>query len=98
MRRFALVSLFLAAACDQSSGRHPGNGGGGGDNNPGGCQGQACFQMDCGAGKPRTSVSGRVMAPNGIDPVYDAAVYVPYNIPEFPTTVQCEVCNEPVGG
>jgi hypothetical protein len=49
-------------------------------------------------GGTTTSVSGTVMAPNGIDPVPEAAVYVPRDVPEFPSTVQCEACNDPIGG
>jgi hypothetical protein len=63
----------------------------------GGCMGLSCNQMSCPNGGD-TTITGRVTAPNGLDPVYDAAVYVPTNIPEFPGTVQCEVCNEPLGG
>jgi hypothetical protein len=98
------VWLSLSAlSCSSSSdrGHSPGDGGGGGADqgttDPGGCTGIACYQKDC-MGAPTTSVSGRVTAPNGLDPVYDALVYVPTNVPEFPAGVQCEVCNEPVGG
>jgi len=59
--------------------------------------GLQCSQVSC-PGTATTTVTGRVTAPNGLDPVYDAAVYVPATIPEFPATVQCEVCNEPLGG
>jgi hypothetical protein len=64
---------------------------------PGGCQGLACFQMDCGSGLT-TTVSGKVTAPNGLDPVYQALVYVPAKLIEFPQGAQCEVCNDPIGG
>src|SRR6185369_12774324 len=74
-----------------------GNGGNGGTTGNGGCTGLACNQVSC-PGGGTTTVTGRVTAPNGLDPVYDAAVYVPAMIPEFPQTVQCEVCNEPLGG
>src|SRR5262249_8920458 len=63
-----------------------------------GCMGQACLKLDCGSGKPRTSVSGKVMAPNGIDPVAQANVYVPYSIPDFSPQIPCELCNDPPGG
>ena len=94
---------FVSGSCDSSSKRgHAGDGGthGGSDQgvtDPGGCEGLACYQVDC-KGAPSTSVSGRVTAPNGLDPVYDALVYVPTNVPEFPQGVQCEACNEPIGG
>ncbi|MSP63151.1 MAG: hypothetical protein EXR72_23000 [Myxococcales bacterium] len=61
------------------------------------CEGLRCFQIDCGKGQS-TTISGRVTAPNGKDPIYDAIVYVPKDIPEFPPMVQCEVCSEPIGG
>jgi hypothetical protein len=73
------------------------NGSTAGTTGTGGCTGLACNQMSC-PGGGSTTVTGRVTAPNGLDPVYDAAVYVPQQIPEFPQTVQCEVCNEPLGG
>jgi hypothetical protein len=97
---FLTLSLLTFVSCDGGRSRGPGGGGNGdgGNGGNGGCMGQACFQMDCGSGKPRTSVSGRVTAPNGLDPIFDASVYVPYAIPEFPTAVQCETCNEPIGG
>jgi len=37
-------------------------------------------------------VTGRVLAPNGIDPVAGASVHVPLAITPLPTTVQCESC------
>jgi hypothetical protein len=66
--------------------------------NPGGCQGLECYQFDCSNMAGRTTLTGRVFAPNGLDPVYDALVYVPKTLPEFPGKVQCEACNEPIGG
>jgi hypothetical protein len=94
---------LLLAACDSEGGRGTTGRGGNRDMGTGaippsgGCEGLHCFQKDCGS-QPVTSISGRVTAPNGLDPVYDALVYVPTMIPEFPSTVQCEVCNEPIGG
>jgi hypothetical protein len=101
---FSVVAL-LTACTEDNPGRPDGRGrttsggntsstGGGQNNN--GCTGLACAQVSCPSGT--TTVSGKVTAPNGLDPVYDAMVYVPQTIPEFPSTVQCEVCNEPIGG
>jgi hypothetical protein len=93
VRRLIFVTALLLS-CDDTRHGNP-------DlsmNNDMACMGQACLRMDCGAGKPRTSVSGRVMAPNGIDPVYQANVYVPYSIPAMTTGVRCELCNDPLGG
>jgi hypothetical protein len=107
--RLAFCSALLFAACSTSNpgrtttGRTGGTSSSGGTNSTGGtngttgCAGLACSEVSCPNGGS-TTVSGRVTAPNGLDPVYDAAVYVPAMIPEFPTTVQCEVCNEPLGG
>jgi hypothetical protein len=53
--------------------------------------------MAC-TGGTQTTLTGKVFAPNGIDPVYDALVYVPTTLADFPKTVQCEACNEPLGG
>ncbi len=94
----AAVSVgIIACSGGGRSGTKP-NGDGGTPLNPGGCQGLECYQLDC-AGQPgRTTLTGKVYAPNGIDPVYDALVYVPKTLPEFPGKVQCEACNEPIGG
>jgi hypothetical protein len=108
MRLIAIVFLAALVGCSDDAGR-PGVSGttggtsgggtmrGGTSGGSGGCAGLACFQMSC-PGGGSTTISGRVTAPNGIDPVYDASVYVPTAIPEFPPMVQCEVCNEPLGG
>lgn len=69
-----------------------GNNNGNGDAGPGGCQGASCLNK-CPAGT-QTTVRGRVLMPNGIDPVPQALVYVPREVTEFPETVQCEVCDQ----
>jgi hypothetical protein len=69
-----------------------GNNNGDGDGGPTGCQGASC-QNKCPAGT-QTTVRGRVLMPNGIDPVPQALVYVPREVSEFPETVQCEVCDQ----
>ena len=92
-----LFGALLACACGPSS--STGNGDGGG--NPGqidsgfgppGCQGAGCYNY-CPTGS-QTTISGRVTAPNGIDPVPGAVVYVPSSLNEFPQEVACEVCNQ----
>jgi len=105
----AFVALFGAASvgavtgCGTNRGTRGGGGGGGGGSGGGGgggnggCTGLECYQVAC-TGGGTTSVSGKVMAPNGIDPVVEALVYVPRDLPEFPATVQCEACNNPIGG
>jgi hypothetical protein len=96
----ALVVATLAVAGCSPGGRSRGSSGGTADmavGPPGGCEGLGCFQMDCGS-QPPTALTGKVTAPNGLDPVAGALVYVPTALPEFPGTAQCEVCNEPIGG
>lgn len=63
------------------------------------CTGLGCFVAVCPSGE-ETVVTGRVTAPNGMEPIRDALVYVPRSgaPEEFPPEVSCEVCNRPVGG
>jgi hypothetical protein len=56
------------------------------------CQGIECMNY-CPLGT-KTTISGRVTAPNGIDPVPGAYVYVPKVVEEFPGEVACEVCSQ----
>jgi hypothetical protein len=70
------------------------NGGGG----SGGCVGLQCQQMDCGA-QPPTTLTGKVFAPNGTLPLYNAIVYVPNTTPAaFTDGVTCDRCNGSVSG
>lgn len=41
---------------------------------------------------PAPSVKGKVLAPNGLDPVSGATVYVPRTLEPIPTSVRCEQC------
>jgi hypothetical protein len=43
-----------------------------------------------------TVLTGTVTAPNGIDPIANAQVYVPLTTGTFPPTVACELCDQPV--
>lgn len=56
------------------------------------CMGATCFN-GCPIGT-QTTLSGVVTAPNGIDPVPGALVYVPLEVRDFPAEVACEVCNQ----
>src|SRR5438552_2396623 len=99
MRPRALVVAIVAivvgavAACGPSPNPH-GNGDGGLPGQPdalAACLGSLCTNA-CPTGT-QTTISGTVLAPNGIDPVPGALVYVPYTVSEFPPTIECEVCN-----
>ncbi len=62
------------------------------------CRGLGCFIANCPAGSD-TIVVGKVTAPNGVDPIRDAMVYVPNGgaAEEFPPQVACETCQNPLG-
>lgn len=64
------------------------------------CVGLGCKIAQCPPTGTDTVLAGRVTAPNGVDPIREAIVYVPaMGVPdEFPAEVACEVCNNPVGG
>src|SRR5262249_17798606 len=66
-----------------------GNNGGGTGNGPG-CVGLQCQQVACNGGPP-TTLTGRVFAPDGITPLYNAIVYVPNTPPgPFSEGVSCD--------
>jgi hypothetical protein len=87
-----------------------GGGGGGGDGGGGGfgfqdagseasrpCVGLECQQVAC-SGGGTTSLSGKVLAPEGTVPLYNAIVYVPNSTPEpFKQGVVCEQCGQVTG-
>lgn len=81
----------------------PGHGGGGGSGGTGsggsgGCSGLQCQQQTC-PGGVTTNVSGKVFAPNGTLPLYNAIVYVPNDPPAaFTDGVTCDRCNGSVSG
>jgi hypothetical protein len=88
-----VAGTLFVLGCGPSSSRDPGGGGvDGGGNGPGGCQGAAC--MNHCPGGTMTTISGVVKAPNGIDPVPGALVYLPREVTEFPAEVRCEVCSQ----
>ncbi len=88
----ALVCAVPLVACGPEI-RSDGDDGGSGPGDGGLPQcGEQCANY-CPAGTS-TMLSGVVTAPNGIDPVPGAVVYVPLTIEEFPVQVTCEICGD----
>ncbi len=58
--------------------------------------GGSTFNDMCGSSP--TTLVGSVLAPNGHDPIANAFAYVPTSVGSFPTTVACELCNQPIDG
>jgi hypothetical protein len=63
------------------------------------CTGLCLQQMACSGKGVTTTLSGTVYAPNGLDPIYGALVYVP-NAPVLPFApgVTCQKCSDAVSG
>lgn len=93
-RRILVIAIALAAACGPSSGSEGGGGSGGGDGGAGG--GGPDVGNECPDGTS-TTLSGRVVAPNGVDPIPFARVYVASQIAPFPDGVSCDVCADTAG-
>jgi hypothetical protein len=75
-----------------------GSGGSGGANGSSGCVGLQCQQMSCPNGGD-TTLTGKVFAPDGKTPLYNAIVYVPNSTPApFTDGVTCDRCNGSVSG
>jgi hypothetical protein len=92
MRHALLLSIALAGALTGAlAGALAGCSGGRSRVGDGGCQGLACDIVDC-SGRAPTSLSGVVTAPNGLDPVPGALVYIPSAMTSFAPGVQCEAC------
>lgn len=64
-----------------------------------GCAGLACQVSLCSAGKD-TRLRGTVYAPNGVDPLAKAVVYVPLSgqLTPIPSALSCELCRDPIYG
>ena len=97
MKYLASCLISLGAACSSSPEDVPVDG----PAFPDACTSMECAVADCSVkGMPSTSVSGRVMAPNGTLPLSGAMVYVPLSPPgalvEGPRCDRCE--DEPLGG
>jgi len=67
---------------------------------PDACEGLRCKVANCAAmGRPETSVSGTVFAPNGTLPLFGVTVYVPNTDPGFFTDgAQCSRCENSLPG
>jgi hypothetical protein len=65
---------------------------------PASCTNLCLQQIDC-PSPATTSISGKVFAPNGTDPLFNALVYVP-NAPvtPFAATVTCDTCGAQASG
>src|SRR5687768_16257275 len=89
--------VLLLAACGPSGEKSPvggsdidaGTGTDGEGQNP--CAGGRC-ENACPSGQ-QTTVSGRVLAPNGVDPIPYAQVFVPVEVAPIEAGVACELCS-----
>jgi len=96
MSRWLALGLALSLGFSTACGTNRGGGGRGGGSDLGDptCQGLSCFQVACNNGGS-TTISGKVTAPNGLDPVNGAVVYVPAGVVAPLTTgVSCEICSD----
>ena len=65
---------------------------------PVGCVGLECLKPKC-SGQNTTTLTGRVYAPNGVDPLYNVLVFVPNGeLKPFDDGVTCETCEKSVSG
>jgi hypothetical protein len=76
--------------------------GGGTTTNACGCTGVCAQIPDC-TGSTVTTLSGTVLDPAGIHPLYDALVYIPNNpsdpgLQPFPAGITCDVCGATAAG
>ena len=93
--RFSALVAVLTMACGPSGSGEPGTGGGDGGTSGGG-DGGTPVENACPNGTS-TTLSGRVVAPNGQDPIPFARVYVPTQVNPFPDGVSCDVCSDTTG-
>src|SRR5512138_3511137 len=101
--RSIVAAVCLAVPLIACGGKHTGDdgvGGDGGPGNPDACVGLQCQVVDCNAmGKPPTTLSGTVFAPNGTLPLFGINVYVPNEDPgPFKEGVQCDKCSAGLPG
>ncbi len=61
-----------------------------------GCTDPLCDKIPLCTSGTETSITGTVYAPNGIEPLYNAVVYIPKGTVEpFPDTISCDRCDTP---
>ncbi|HJZ86437.1 MAG TPA: carboxypeptidase-like regulatory domain-containing protein [Polyangia bacterium] len=102
MTRWGIVRLAFAllAGCGPVTAGHGAAGGGGGGGGAGsggsgigGAGGSTSIPNNCPSGQALPTLSGIVYAPNGLDPIAGALVYVPMGPPQpLPGGNQCDAC------
>ena len=92
MRSIALFLAMLWIGCGSPKGGD--DGGDAAPPTPDACEGLRCQVADCAKqGRPETTLSGTVLAPNGTLPLYGVTVYVPNLDPgPFVEGAQCTRC------
>ena len=99
--RMALVAVVLCSIVGCGSKRDNNGDAGGGDTKMAdACVGLQCRVVDCmSQGKPNTTLSGTVFAPNGTLALYGATVYVPnLDPPPFAQGAGCDRCDPNLPG
>src|SRR6516162_7401388 len=103
IRYLLLPVLATTWGCiDSLPGNHSGGGGSGGSGGStgggGGGGGMMGVPQNCPNGGT-TTITGKVLAPNGTLPLYNAIVYIPGSTPApFTDGVTCDACNGHVSG
>jgi hypothetical protein len=99
MRKTILACLLLVVVGCSANARDPGDDDTSGTSDAGGeVDAQSCGEP-CASHCPGTTatyLSGVVLAPNGVDPVAGASVFVPLTVAPFPDTVACELCGDQI--
>ena len=99
----ALLSMALLAGCSQSGRSGATDNGDGGNTGDGEHDGAPSFAFDLTSGPGGdlascdngATLSGKVFAPNGLDPVPGATVYIPADpVAPFAATVTCDLCDK----
>src|SRR5689334_13818030 len=95
---FALNAALAAGGCNHDNAGHGGGGGNGGGGPAPTCTANGACQVSC-TGGGTTTLTGKVYAPNGTLPLYNAIVYVPSRTPDPVTAgATCDRCSGTVSG